>query len=135
MHKQRWFIILAAAILSAVTFSNPVQGAAASGGPDQHRKMMWANYVPWFMPGTFSSYSGMDLPLHQFSSDMNTALREDMDLALKYGVDGFLVCMSSWAGKKVLERQWVYESMLKAAEGTDFYLNRFIAHFSGTACG
>jgi len=84
---------------------------------------LWATYVPWMMPGAYNSYTGFDLPLGQFSSDMKTAFRQEQEIAGKYGVDGFFVCLSSTPGQKTFDRLFLYKYMLEAAEGSKFYIN------------
>ena len=74
-------LLLASAIL--VGGADGVRAADVAG-----RRMVWAHYVPWFLPGDASllSHSFHSFPQDQVGDD---PLREEVGRAMAMGIDGF----------------------------------------------
>ena len=103
-------LLLASAIL--VGGADGVRAADVAG-----RRMVWAHYVPWFLPGDASllSHSFHSFPQDQVGDD---PLREEVGRAMAMGIDGFFndVIIHGNGGTAY----WDLRPFLKAAEGTPF---------------
>ena len=81
------------------------------------RRMVWAHYVPWYLPGDASLLSHW---FHSFPQDQvgDNPLREEIGRAMAMGIDGFFndVIIHGNGGTSY----WDLRPFLKAAEGTPF---------------
>jgi len=102
--------LLAAAAIFATAAS--LHAADVSG-----RRMVWAHYVPWYLPGDASLLSYW---FHSFPQDQvgDNPLREEIGRAMAMGIDGFFndVFIHENGGTSY----WDLRPFLKAAEGTPF---------------
>ena len=92
--------------------SDSLRAADVSG-----RRMVWAHYVPWYLPGDASLLSNW---FHSFPQDQvgDNPLREEIERAMAMGIDGFFndVIIHGNGGTSY----WDLRPFLKAAEGTPF---------------
>ena len=81
------------------------------------RRMVWAHYVPWYLPGDASLLSYW---FHSFPQDQvgDNPLREEIGRAMAMGIDGFFNDMVVHEGGTTA--YWDLRPFLKAAEGTPF---------------
>ena len=102
--------------LAAVTLlvaANSLHAADVSG-----RRMVWAHYVPWYLPGDASLLAHT---FHSFPQDQvgDDPLREEIGRAMALGIDGFFNDMvASREGGET--SYWDLRPFLKAAEGSPF---------------
>ncbi len=92
-------------------------GGAARAADVANRKMVWAHYVPWFVPENASQMSQRVYDFPQTDVGTNP-LRDEIRRALDQGVDGFFNDMVAHEGGRT--SFWDLRPYLAAAEGTPF---------------
>lgn len=92
-------------------------GGAARAADVANRKMVWAHYVPWFVPENASQMSQRVYDFPQTDVGANP-LRDEIRRALDQGVDGFFNDMVAHEGGTT--SFWDLRPFLAAAEGTPF---------------
>ena len=102
-------ILAAAAIFAAAA---PLHAVEVSG-----RRMVWAHYVPWYLPGDASllPHRFRSFPLDSVGAD---PIREEIGRAMAMGINGFFNDMVAHEGGET--SYWDLRPFLKAAEGTPF---------------
>lgn len=92
-------------------------GRAAHAADVANRRMVWAHYVPWFVP---ENASQTPLRVYDFpQTDVGAnPLRDEIERALAQGVDGFFNDMVAHEGGST--SFWDLRPFLSAAEGTPF---------------
>lgn len=101
-------------IASAIFFG----GAALLCAADvSGRRMVWAHYVPWYLPGDASLLSHS---FHSFPQDQigDNPLRKEIERAMAMGIDGFFNDVIIHGSGET--SYWDLRPFLKAAEGTPF---------------
>lgn len=115
-------LLLAAPILTAWGENTPID------------KTVWATYISWgslgdsHVGGTFPDPVSLDA-----GPDKVACYRTEIETAKRYGINGFLFDLTSdQQDRKKFTRLFTYDAQLKAAEGTDFYINPMFDGISGT---
>ena len=87
-------------------------------------KTVWATYVSWGpLTGMWTGHAHPDPVELNASGDAVRDFRTEIDHARNAGINGFLFDLTLSPGTKTFLRYYVLDSMLKAAEGTDFFIN------------
>lgn len=92
-------------------------GGTARAADVANRKMVWAHYVPWFVPENASQMSQRVYDFPQTDVGAHP-LRDEIRRALDQGVDGFFNDMVAHEGGRT--SFWDLRPYLAAAEGTPF---------------
>lgn len=87
-------------------------------------KTVWTTYVSWGpLNGTWTGHAHPDPVELNASGDAVRDFRTEITHARQTGINGFLFDLTLPQGRKSFLRYYVLDSMLKAAEGTDFFIN------------
>ena len=87
-------------------------------------KTVWATYVSWGpLTGMWTGHAHPDPVELNASGDAVRDFRTEIEHARKAGINGFLFDLTLSPGNKSFLRYYVLDTMLKAAEGTDFFIN------------
>ncbi len=113
--------ILVCLLLSAILYAKPMS---------TDDRLVWCHYVAWFdwnrTPSAINNY--YDFPLTHPTGDQQRDYRQEIDAAIKMGIDGFLVDLVD--GSVFLEQTL---KLLDAASGTPFMVSVCLDGFSDPA--
>lgn len=88
------------------------------------KNTVWSTYVSWGpLCGTWTGHAYPDPVALNASGNAERDFRTEIEAARKTGIDGFLFDLTLGPGKTSFYRYYVLDAMLKAAEGSEFYIN------------
>ena len=112
--------ILSLVILSIPGFANTQKST------NPFKKTVWATYISWGpLVARQASLCRPDATSLNASADNIKSFRTEIDVARKYGINGFLfdLIYPKKGKRSTFYRCFIMDGLLEAAKGTDFYIN------------